>query len=197
VLTEFISTGVYDRNRPFHLTTSPSMDILISSNLERLLYMLSGSDSEVKGYMASLGAEGKYQVSDSLKEGISRWFDCGFADDAMAAASIKEVFDVHGYLADPHTAVAINVYNQYVERTGDHTPTVIASTASPFKFPGSVLDALGVQKGGDDFDMLNAVSAISGRAIPPRLAELKDKAVRFEGAVNPADMKKYVSQLMK
>ena len=194
VLTDFISTGVYDRNRPFYLTTSPSMDILISSNLERLLYIECGSSAEVKGYMSSLSKEGKYQVSDSLKQAIQARFDCGFADDAMAADTIKRVFAGSGYLADPHTAVAINVYDAYRARTGDATPTVIASTASPFKFPMSVLKALDADCSGGEFELLDRVAKISGLTPPQGLAGLKDAGERFIGSIPPANMRSFISK---
>ena len=194
VLTDFISTGVYDRNRPFYLTTSPSMDILISSNLERLLFMECGDSDEVKGYMAALAKEGRYQVSEPLKAAIQARFDCGFADDAMAAETIKKVFADKGYLADPHTAVAINVYNAYKARTGDNTPTVIASTASPFKFPMSVLRALDADCSGEEFDLLDRVAAISGLTPPAALAGLREAEERFTGSIPPANMRDFLSR---
>lgn len=193
VLTDFISTGLYDRNRPFYMTTSPSMDILISSNLERLLYLECGSSQQVSGYMAALSAEGRYQVSEELKASIQAKFSCGFADDAAAAHTIKQVFDSHGYLADPHTAVAISVYEGYRASTGDNTPTVIASTASPFKFPRSVLSALGAELSGDEFELLDRVSEISGLTPPAALAGLRSARERFTGSIPPSDMRRFIT----
>jgi len=194
VLTDFIRTGVYDRNRPFYITTSPSMDILVSSNLERLLYMLTGGDdAEIRGYMAGLAGEGRYEVAPDLHRAIAERFACGFADDAMAAEAIKGLYNDTGYLADPHTAVAIRVYDDYRAETGDDTPVVIASTASPFKFPGSVLKALGQPTEGGEFELLRRIEGLAGRDIPPRLKALEGMAERFTGAIAPAAMKGCVS----
>ena len=153
-----------------------------------------GSSEEVKGYMAALSKNGKYQVSDSLRAAIQAKFDCGYADDTMAADTIKKVFNDKGYLADPHTAVAINVYQDYRARTGDSTPTVIASTASPFKFPLSVLKALDADCSGGEFDLLDRVAEISGLNPPAALAGLKDAKERFESSIPPADMRDFLSK---
>ena len=151
---------VYDRNRDFYTTTSPSMDILISSNLERLLYDLSGGDAaEIRGMMASLAKEGRYQVTEGMREAIQSQFSAGWCDDRQAAEAIAETFRRHGYLLDTHTAVAMHVYREYRRETGDDTPAVIASTANPYKFAASVLAALGDACGeGDEFARLEAVS---------------------------------------
>ena len=142
VLTDFITTGTYDRNRGFYVTTSPSMDILISSNLERLLYLLCGRDDKVlRGYMEALAKAGKYTVGADVLAKLQSEFAAGCADDAATAAAIRGVYRETGYLCDTHTAVAVNVYRDYAAKTGDRTPTVIASTASPFKFANSVLPA--------------------------------------------------------
>ena len=195
VLTDFIQSGTYDKNRPFYLTTSPSMDILISSNLERLLYLLSGrNDAEVRGYMAALAKDGKYTVSPGLHRAIAAEFACGFADDAGAAETIRRTFEERRYLADPHTAVAIAVYEAYKRSTGDLTPAVIASTASPFKFSRSVLKALGEDTSGSEFDLIDRLADISGLTIPSRLAGLRDMAERFTGCIEPADMKSFISK---
>ena len=194
VLTDFINTGVYDRNRPFYLTTSPSMDILVSSNLERLLYLLSGSnDIEVKGYMSSLTAKGRYSVSRELREAIAAEFSAGFADDCAASCTIKRVFDDCGYLADPHTAVALSVYDKYRRGTGDTTPALIASTASPFKFPGSVLKALGSNASGGEFELIDRLAGISGLTPPAGLSSLKGANERFTGCIAPSEMKRFIS----
>lgn len=144
VLTDFLKTGVYDRNRNFYNTISPSMDILISSNLERLLFSLSGEDdAQVREYMEQLSAEGRYAVGELLLHKITQQFSAGFCDDETTRSEIGKMWDEHRYLIDPHTAVAFHVLEQYRAETGDATPTVVASTASPFKFCDSVLTALG------------------------------------------------------
>ena len=134
VLTDFLTTGTYDRNRPFYQTTSPSMDILISSNLERLLYLLSGSDEAVRGYMAQLAETGRYTVSEEIKNAIQSVFAYGFCDDAGTEAMIGEEYKRSGYLLDTHTAVAYRVAEQFRRADGSGTPMIVASTASPFKF---------------------------------------------------------------
>ncbi|MDO5112040.1 MAG: threonine synthase [Clostridia bacterium] len=184
VLTDFLETGMYDRNRPFHYTTSPSMDILISSNLERLLYLLSGSDTEVAGYMAQLASDARYTVSPALFDAIRKDFACGFCGDAEAASTIAATFR-EGYLPDTHTAVALNVYEAYKKRTGDLTQTLVVSTASPFKFPASVLKALGQPVAGGDFQVLDRLSAIAGQPVPLQLDELRNKRERFSDTVPP------------
>ena len=149
VLTDFINTGVYDRNRAFHTTISPSMDILISSNLERLLYHLCGeNDAQIREWFGALAKEGRYEVSDDVKKALSEEFCAGFCDDEQTKATIKEIYDKYSYTCDTHTAVAVKVYEDYKKATGDDTVTVIASTASPYKFSGSVLSAIGAEAGG-------------------------------------------------
>ena len=182
VLTDFLRTGVYDRNRHFYTTVSPSMDILISSNLERLRYDLSGCDSaRVKGWMDSLAATGRYEVDDDVKAAIKELFWAGCCDDEATLATIGEVFASQHYLSDTHTAVALNVYEQYVKEFGSDVPTIIASTASPYKFAPAVLSAVAREKiTEDDFAMLENLNEVSGVAIPASLAGLKGKAVRFD-----------------
>ena len=142
VLTDFLTSGTYDKNRDFYCTTSPSMDILISSNLERLLYLIAGEDSDkTKELMDGLKSSGKYTITEDMKAHLAD-FAAGFASEKATDDSIKSVYDRTGYVMDTHTAVAKNVYDKYVARTGDTTKTVIASTASPYKFSGSVLKAI-------------------------------------------------------
>ncbi len=181
VLTDFLTTGTYDKNRPFYMTTSPSMDILISSNLERLLFHLTGDDdAQIRDWMQELNATGKYTVSLSIAAEIKSLFAAGCADDKMTAGSIKAAFEKEHYLADTHTGVAINVYKAYREQTGDQTPTVIASTASPYKFPKSVLTALfGQAPDVDEFDMAEELAKATDTQAPAQLLGLKDKPVRF------------------
>ena len=195
VLTDFINTGVYNKNRQFYTTISPSMDILVSSNLERLLYMLSGgSDKLTKDWMTKLRTEGGYEVTPEVKDAVSKAFYGGFCDDEATKATIAEMFRTDGYLCDTHTAVAVNVYDKYVRDTGDKTPCVIASTASPYKFSRSVLSALCKEEKlpESEFDMLDTLKGITGVEIPAPLACLKDKKARFSDVVNVDDMPAYV-----
>lgn len=195
VLTDFITTGTYDRNRGFYVTTSPSMDILISSNLERLLYLLCGRDDKVlRGYMEALAKTGKYTVGPDVLAKLQSEFAAGCADDAATAAAIRAAYRETGYLCDTHTAVAVNVYRDYAAKTGDRTPTVIASTASPFKFANSVLPAaFDTAADGGDFALLAKLAELSGQPAPRALAGLQDKAERFTATVEPAKMKDAVS----
>ena len=143
VLTDFINTGIYDRNRQFFTTISPSMDILISSNLERLLYLMTGqNDAQIREWFGALSSEGKYEVSDEIKAKLKEDFAAGFCDDAETKDTIKRIYDKYSYTLDTHSAVAVKVYEDYKAETGDMTKTVIASTASPYKFSASVLEAM-------------------------------------------------------
>ena len=194
VLTDFIRTGVYDRNRPFHTTISPSMDILISSNLERLLYdMADGDDAVIRGWFASLASDGRYEVSDAVKQKLSQEFYGGYCNDEETKATIKHIFDKYSYLCDSHTAVAVKVYEDYLAQTGDHTKTIIASTANPFKFAGSVLEAVtGAASDADEFEQVRALSRFSGVEAPKQLAELENKTVRFDAVVSAEEMARTV-----
>ena len=200
VLTDFIDTGVYNRNRDFYTTTSPSMDILISSNLERLLYMVSDGNADlVSGYMSELKENGVYKVNDEIKAKISDNFYGGCADDEKCAQTIKETYDKFGYVTDTHTAVAVSVHNEYVEKTGDNTKTIIASTASPFKFNGAVLGAL---EGNDavadldEFRLLEKLSKDYELRIPTSLASLEEKEVRFEVVCDKTQMKAVINEFL-
>ncbi|MBQ5901786.1 MAG: threonine synthase, partial [Clostridia bacterium] len=194
VLTDFIESGVYDRNRSFYTTISPSMDILISSNLERLIYDMSGCDSElISGYMAGLSADGKYEVNDKIKAELNANFVGGYATDDETKAAINETYTTYNYLADTHTGVAIKVYNDYVKNTGDKTETVIVSTASPYKFSADVLDA--VDSKSADHDGIKAMailSEVTGTKIPTPLSGLDKRTVRFEDVCDSDDMIKAV-----
>ena len=199
VLTDFIRTGVYDKNRAFYTTISPSMDILVSSNLERLLYHLTGGDdNKVRGWMKELSETGRYEVDDSVKARLSELFYSGFCDDSATKESIKMMFDTENYLCDTHTAVAVNVYGQYVKETGDiDTPTIIASTASPYKFAASVLQALTGNPGsGDEFSQVMELSAVSGTAVPAPLAALEQKEIRFDNVCEPGGMRRFVLETL-
>lgn len=194
VLTDFLRTGVYDRNRKFYTTISPSMDILISSNLERLLYHLCGGNSEyIRSIFADLAATGRFEVSEDIKSVLHELFYADFCTDDETKSTIKSVYDEFGYTVDTHTSVAVGVYNKYLAETGDNTCAVIASTASPYKFPASVLEALGDDGNyQDEFAMADALYEISKLPIPKALSELKSKSPRFTGSVEKSEMLGYV-----
>ena len=198
VLTEFIQTGVYDKNRKFYTTMSPSMDILVSSNLERLLYFLSdGDDRAVADYMKQLNTTGTYTVSDQLKARIGEAFYGGYCDEARTAEIIRTVWEKNHYLIDPHTAVAYGVLNEYREKTGDDTTAVFVSTASPFKFCADVLQSLGEKEVAPGLDALDQLAAVSGRSAPAPLASLRDKEVRFRESVDKEQMIDVVLEMLK
>lgn len=199
VLTDFFETGVYDVNRSFYTTSSPSMDILISSNLERLLFIASGySDAFVREMMADLKSKGKYTMPADVMEKINSIFSAGCCDDEGTKDTIRNTFESHGYLCDTHTAVGINVYEKYTEASGDTTPTVIASTANPFKFSRSVLDAVepGASDGLDEFAMVGELARVTKASCPPQLAGLRDKTVRFSDVCDRDSMEKAVYRLL-
>lgn len=185
VLTDFFQSGVYDRNRAFYTTVSPSMDILISSNLERLLYFAAGQDSElVAGLMQQLSVSGRYEVGKDVFAALSADFASGCCDDTKTAAAIRRLWEKESYLCDTHTAVAFGVYEAYRSRTGDTTPTVIASTASPFKFCRAVAEALGSTLERDDITQLDALAQLTGLPVPAPLAALAGKTPRFDRVVD-------------
>ena len=192
VLTEFLSTGVYDKRRPFHKTTSPSMDILVSSNLERMLYLLSdGDDAYVAGLMRQLRDEGRYQVTDKMLARLHEIFSCACCDDAQAAEVMGRVWREHGYVCDPHTAVAWHAADAFMAQA-DGAPVVVLSTASPYKFPAAVLSALGEEPGDDEFAMMDKLSALTGTPIPKNLATLREKQVRHKDVIDKDAMLDYV-----
>jgi len=198
VLTDFIRTGVYDRNRPFHNTLSPSMDILISSNLERLLFELSGrNDKLVASYMEQLAQEGRYEVDKDIKAKLQQVFAAGYCDDVQTKKTIAKMWKEQRYLIDPHTAVAFDVLEQYRKETGDQTVTVVVSTASPFKFCSSVLDALGEQEFAPGTEILDQLSQLTGVEVPKPLASLKDKQVRFDTVTEKEHMVDQVLEHLK
>ena len=193
VLTGFLRTGVYDRQRPFYTTMSPSMDILVSSNLERLLYALSGGDDgEVRGYMDALARDGRYEVSDRIKAAVGEQFWAGSCDEAGTTAAIARYWKEHGYLIDTHTAVAADVLDQYRRATGSDRPAVFASTASPYKFCDHVLRAIGHDPAGDGVELLDQLHAVTGVPVPRRLATLRDKARRFDQTAEKSEMDRVV-----
>ncbi len=198
VLTDFLRTGVYDKNRPFHTTMSPSMDILVSSNLERLLFDLSGEDdAQVRRYMDALAREGRYEVSDGIKQALSEQFWGGFCDEEGTAAAIGRYYRDHRYLIDTHTAVAAGVLEQYRQATGDDTPAVLVSTASPYKFCDHVLAAIGETPAGGGIELLDQLHAVTGVPVPRRLAALKGKKRRFDQTCEKAGMDDVVLNFLK
>ncbi len=193
VLTDFLSTGTYDRNRNFYTTVSPSMDILISSNLERMLSELTErDDKKVSGFMELLRETGKYTVDGDTLSKIKELFYGGCCDEDKTYATIKKTFLENGYLIDTHTAVAVGVYNDYKEKTGDSRLTVIASTASPYKFAKSVLEALGENASDDEFETVRILAEKTSTAIPAPLAALESAEVRFSNVCEKDEMKKVV-----
>lgn len=193
VLTDFIGTGVYDRRRQFHMTASPSMDILISSNLERLLYALYEDDKAVAGLMKELGEQGIYTVSDAVKAKLQAEFYGGFCDEEKTRNTIRDTYVQQQYLCDPHTAVGLAVREEYIEKTGDATKTLVASTANPYKFSESMLFALrGVESDLDEFGQAEQLSKLTKTEIPPQILALRDKAVRFEKACDKVEMANFV-----
>jgi len=197
VLTEFINTGVYNKNREFYVTSSPSMDILISSNLERFLYDVTGKDcARVKAWMEELAESGKYEIPNITKQRIKEIMWGGFCDEENTSKTIKDVFDEYGYIMDPHTAVAKYVYDEYAAQTEDKTKTIILSTASPFKFNGSVLKALKGEEaleGKNEFELLEQLSEITNLKVPASLSGLRGKEVRFDYSVEKENMKNFLN----
>ena len=195
VLTDFIRTGTYNRMRPLLKTTSPSMDILVSSNLERLLYLLSGDTALVAGLMRKLNQEGSYTVPEDLLAKIKAEFWAAYCDDARAEEIMGRVYRDLGYLCDPHTASGWAAAEDYVAETGDHRPMVVLSTASPYKFPVAVLTAIGGDTGGSEFEQMERLSSLSGVPIPKNLAGLQGKEEKHTGVIEKDKMLEYVLTL--
>lgn len=188
VLTDFLNTGVYSTEREFHITNSPSMDILISSNLERLLYHLSGGNgAEIAELMNSLDQNKTYTVSDKIRAGLEV-FAAGFADEKETEEAIAAMYRDNGYLMDTHTAVAYKVYSDYRKETGDTTPAVIASTASAYKFAASVNEALGLPEEADGFAAVKALNEFTGVRIPAGLKDLDKKEIRHTGVIDKTEL---------
>lgn len=197
VLTDFINTGTYNINREFYLTDSPSMDILISSNLERLLYHLSGEDgAEIVGLMEALKRDKKYTVSPKINYALDIFYG-GYADGKRSAEAIGDMYRKYNYLMDTHTAVAYRVYEDYLAYTGDPTPTLIASTASAYKFAESVSDAIGIGRGEDGFSSIEKLYGATGVRVPSGLKGLDEKEIRHQGVVKVADMPSAVKDSLK
>lgn len=199
VLTDFFTDGRYDKNRKFYTTESPSMDILISSNLERLLFHLCGEDdSLVKKWMSALSGEGRYEVTSDVKKQIYEHFAAGCCNDEETNQTIAETFKNNSYLIDTHTAVAVKVYRDYVQKTEDHTPTVIASTANPYKFSASVLKALSGDEpcNADEFEQVELLIKKTGVDCPGQLSSLKGKTPRFTSCCRKEEMAKAVYKML-
>ena len=192
VLTDFIRTGTYDRKRPLLKTTSPSMDILVSSNLERLLYLLSGDTALVADLMGKLNTEGVYTVPETMLEKIHSEFWGAYCDDKRAEEVMGRVYKDLGYLCDPHTAAGWAAAEDYVAETGDTRAMVVLSTASPYKFPVAVLTAIGGDTSGSEFEQMERLSALSGVAIPKNLSGLQGKEERHTGVIAKETMLEYV-----
>ena len=188
VLTDFLKTGTYDRRRPFYKTISPSMDILVSSNLERLLYLLCEDEAEVAGYMKQLNEEGAYTVSSEMLEKLHAEFGWGCCDDEKTKQTIGKVWREHGYLMDTHTAVAWNVAEGYASEA----PVVVLSTASPYKFPAAVLSAIGGDTDGDEFAIMERLHELTKVPVPQGLATLRQKQVRHTDVIDREEMQEYV-----
>ena len=192
VLTDFIRTGTYDRRRPLHKTNSPSMDILVSSNLERLLYLMSFDTELVAKLMSQLNEQGFYQVPSELLARIQAEFWAGCCDDARAAEAIGQVWAEDHYLMDPHTASGWVAAQDHEKETDDIRPTVVLSTASPYKFPAAVLAAIGGDGSGDEFAQMERLSAMTGVAIPGNLAGLRQKPERHTDVIDKEEMMAYI-----
>ena len=198
VLTDFIRTGTYDKRRPFYQTTSPSMDILVSSNLERLLFLLSeGDDKAVSTWMKALNETGVYTVDSTLLAKLRETFTAYCLTDAEAGEVLGKIYKETGYLCDPHTAVAYGAALEYKEKEGTEHPVVILSTASPFKFSAPVLEAIGESAEGDEFALLRKLSTLSGLPIPPSLAELETLPERHPGVIPKENMPTFVLEKIK
>lgn len=197
VLYDFFETGVYDRNREFILTSSPSMDILISSNLERLIFRIAGDDAKkTSDMMEALKTTGKYTITDDMKAKLAD-FTGGWASEEDTAKEIKRVYDETGYVMDTHTAVASSVYHTYKDNTNDDTKTIIASTASPYKFGTSVMSAIDKKyEGMDDFALIDELCKTSGVKIPNAVEEIRTAPVLHDTVCETEDMQKTVEKIL-
>ena len=197
VLYDFFETGVYDRNREFVLTTSPSMDILISSNLERLIYRIAGNDAEKNAaLMAALSGQGKYEITAEMKEKLADFYG-NYATEKETAETIKELYKETGYVIDTHTAVAATVYNKYKAQTKDEAKTVIASTASPFKFTRSVMEAIDEKYAAmDDFALVDELSKLANVKVPNAIEEIRTAPVLHDRVCDKEEMKAVVKEFL-
>ena len=195
ILTDFLANGVYDRNREFHLTMSPSMDILISSNLERLLYFTAGAE-KTAAYMQQLNSTGRYEVSEDIKEAISENFAGYFANEKETAATLRRFYEDNGYLADTHTSVALNCAEKYMSETGDSKKMIVASTASPYKFAADVYKSITDKTASDGTAALDELSALTGTEISYPLKDLDKRTVNFNKVIKKEEMLDEVYKFM-
>jgi threonine synthase len=197
VLTDFVKNGVYDARRDFYTTVSPSMDILISSNLERLLHILSGDNSvEINKLMKDLKVQGFYEISESMKDRLHDFYG-GFASEEDTLSAIKKVFNESNYLMDTHTAVAQSVYQKYVTETGDNTKTVVVSTASPYKFTGAVMNAVNEDYSKyDDFTLIKEMNKLIGGNIPDAIRDIEFREVLHKTVCDKEEMKKEIKKIL-
>ncbi len=197
VLYDFFTTGTYDKNREFMLTTSPSMDILISSNLERLIYKIAGCDHEKnQELMTLLSKEGRYDITDAMKEELKDFYG-NYSTEKETAEVIKSIYDKTGYVIDTHTGVAAEVYKKYVADTNDCTKTIIASTASPFKFTRSVMNAIDSKYDSmGDFELADELSKIANVEIPKAISEIRDAKVLHDTVCEVGEMENVVKKFL-
>lgn len=197
VLTDFINTGVYDKRRPFYRTSSPSMDILVSSNLERLLFLASGSNAEaVSKWMADLSSDGLFKVDEKTIANIKETFLSYSCNEEQTIAEIGEVYSKYGYLCDPHTAVGMKVADDYKKAVNDYIPTVVLSTASPYKFPAPVSQAIGLKAIGDEFEQIDAISKATGVPVPANLSSIRSKKVLHDDVIDRDRILEYVLDVL-
>ncbi len=197
VLFDFFTTGTYDKNRPFYLSASPSMDILISSNLERLIYAVAGSPEKTKELMEKLSKEGSYSISKEMQEGLGDFY-AGYATEEDTFSRIRSLYESCSYVIDPHTAVASHVCKQYKTETGDKTKCLIASTASPYKFPKSVIKAIKAEDAEqDDFALTKLLSSLSGVKIPEAVANLENAKILHDTVCETEEMQRIVEEHLK
>ena len=197
VLTDFIRDGVYDRNRQFYTTVSPSMDILISSNIERLVFNLTDGDAQkVSGYMASLSKDGRYELDDDVKAKLAEHFEAFWCTEEETKETIRRIYEEQHYLIDPHTAVAFHAAEAYAERSGSSAPMVVLSTASPYKFASAVCEALHCPVAENEADCILQLQQHSGVPAPASLTDVLTKTVRHKDTCAPADMQNTVSRFL-
>jgi threonine synthase len=195
VLTDFLVSGTYDRNRAFHATISPSMDILISSNLERLLYFTAGTE-KTAAYMKQLNECGKYTVSDDIKALINENFVGYYANEDSTRKTLARYYNDYNYLADTHTSVALNCADQYIKETGDTKKMIVASTASPYKFAADVYEAVANKTASADTGALDDLSSLTGTEISYPLRNLAQRKINFNTVIESSDMLEEVYKFM-
>lgn len=198
VLFDFLKTGTYDKNREFILTSSPSMDILISSNLERLIYQIAGNDAKIcKELMESLAKSGSYEINSEMKDNLNDFYG-GYADEAATDLTINKVYNKTGYILDTHTAVAASVYYDYIAAAKDDTKTIIVSTASPYKFARSVMSAIDKEKYSsmEDFELIDELSRLSKVKVPKAIEEIRTAPVLHDYVCEKDEMQKTVEEIL-